>query len=64
LNLSEWGILAGAVLALGANLAELRQARASLRDQGRRLGELEKFKAFEDGRRAGHTEADHARSER
>lgn len=52
------------MLAIGVNLAQLRQARASLRDHGRRLGALEQAKAFEDGRRAGRLEVQHAGPER
>lgn len=48
---------AGVILAAGAALAQLAQARKSIGDQGRRLGAIEKWQAFEDGRRAGQLEA-------
>jgi len=56
MNLSD-GILVGAVLAAGGALEGLRQARASLREQGRRLGAVEKELERERGRREGLEEA-------
>jgi hypothetical protein len=55
-NLSD-GILVAAVLTAGGALEGLRQARVSLREQGRRLGAVEKWQEREDGRREGRSEA-------
>lgn len=50
-------ILVGAVLAAGGALADLRQVRVSLKEQGRRIGALEDKLSHEEGRRRGRSEA-------